>query len=233
MYAIAINVVRAAAVQAVKIAAVSGTAAVVTGFVVRRFSGEKVAKNEGKYAAQDFYEGATKIFTENPVATAAFTVAAGVAVVSPPAAAVITVIGLGAVAWDIAKDLRQLKENAPVKPRFTKEENDALNDLAKAATAAEPEVWFVEDQGLGEPYTDVPLKESFKVEADLDAKVLKQGSPKDARAYGYSWFDEHFAGKGISMTAVKKAANEALIKAGISGSRKVLFFQGMEDAAAS
>lgn len=237
MYQIVIKVVHAAAKQAFEIALISGAVHAVTNFVFRRLGRQKLARNEGEYVARDVYKGAVQIFTDHPVTMSAYVVGAGAAAVNPFVGLCAVAFGtgwyVGEMFYSLVSEYRAGKrsvkaataafdealESLSKKPRFTKEENDALNDLAKAATAAEPE-------------NSEALKESFKVEADLDAEVLRS-SGKNARAYGYSWYDENFAGKGISFAAIKKAANEALIRAGISGNRKVLFFRGMEEAAAS
>lgn len=223
MYVIAINVVRAAVVEAVKIAAVSGAITATVNFASRRFSKEhNTPENETAYVFNDFREGAINIFKENPVATAAFVVAAGASVVSPPVAAVATLVGVGAVAWSIGKTVIDIAKTAnPTTP-----EQEAFEQEVRKASEAFTGEYARRDR-------EEALRDSFKIDVNLDAEVFKKGTAKDARAYGYSWFDENFSGKGISFSAVKKAANEALIKAGISGSKKVLFFQGMEDAAAS
>jgi hypothetical protein len=213
-----INIVANVAVAVVKeaavVAMVAGTTNAAVKFISRKMGGATAdLRVELNNVATDFVEGNVNLVKDFPLSTAGMLIGAGVAAVNPVAGALVAVGTLGVMTYEFIKSYRRI-----MRAFDTEAENIVAEAQRRADSAPKPQ--------------PKPKPKRMKFDAEIDAEKLQSYTGAEARAYGYSWFEENVATKKERprFEDLKSQLMTALMKIQIPSNKRIMFVRGVEDA---
>lgn len=214
------NVAVAVAKEAVKLAVISGGVLAAARFTTRRIKRVKAgARVEANNIATDFVDGNIALAKDFPLTTAGMLATAGAVVVNPVAGAVAVSVTAGFATFELGRIVyKELRSAFPELRIFNlkRKKSDALwEDAADKLNEAKPK-----------------KPKLMKFDAKLDAELLQGYTGAQARAYGYSWYEENVAPKKErpSFEDLKRELMTALMKIQIPSNKRIMFVRGVEDA---
>lgn len=200
-----LNIAKAVAVEGAKIAAIGGAVNTVLNFTARRINKVPVNSDvEFNNVVLDFARGAVNTFKDDPIVMVGLTVAKATAKTAP----VVSAVATGVVAVKVGFDTVRMAVNVVKEVRATKAEQRERSKQEHPTAAKPPRM---------------------KLNIDIDAELFTDG--KNARAYGYSWYEENFKGKGVPLKQVRDDARKALMKVQVASPLRVAFLKGLDEAA--
>jgi hypothetical protein len=199
-----LTIAKAVAVEGAKIAAIGGAVNTVLNFTARRINKVPVNNDvEFNNVVLDFARGAVNTFKDDPIVMVGLTVAKATAKTAP----VVSAVATGVVVVKVGFDTVRMAVNVVKEVRTTKAEQ--REQSKKDHPAAKPP--------------------RMKLDVNIDAELFTNGS--NARAYGYSWYEENFKGKGVPLKDVRDEARKALMRVQVASPLRVAFLKGLDEAA--
>lgn len=230
MIHIVIKVARAAATEVAKFVAVSGGITAAMNFLTRRMKKVKLSpQSEFQHMAADFGRGASSVFRSIPVTGIVVLSAAvaGAAVVSETVAAAVLVAGLAVFAvagcvYGITKLVRRGRKSTLQQPAI---KVTTTKIVEQNVTPIKP----IKVTESVDATVNAQADEIVSLDIQLDETIFTKTN-REIRTAGAEWTKKNIDVMKVQLKQLKGELKKALATIQTSGTKRVMFMQGVEDA---